>query len=144
MALAVWSRKTQPSRRWAEQVREVRETGEEALASLGKYLGMRRARPARTGGEGALAFIAGLVLGVLVAGIVALLLAPSDGATLRRRMLRKLDELFGVDLSSLASGQAMADEAGREDQNPAQPAVPSEASSEAPSSPSSAAASAAG
>ncbi len=144
MALAVWPRKTQPSRRLAEQVREVRETGEEALASLGEYLGMRRARPARTAGDGAMAFIAGLVLGVLVAGIVALLLAPSDGTTLRRRMLSKLDELFGVDLSGLASGQAMADEAGREDQGPAQPIVSPDASSAEASSPSSTTASAAG
>jgi hypothetical protein len=139
MALAVWPRTTPPSRRLAEQVREVRETGEEALASLGEYLSRRRARPARSAREGAMAFIAGLVLGILVAGMVALLLAPSDGATLRRRILSRLDELLGIELSGLAPAAGGPGAPGQADQGLEQPAMSpespdAEASSPAPSS----------
>src|SRR3954468_6403956 len=74
---------------------QARETGGEALATVGERLGVYRPPPASTSGEDALAFINGLVLGIVICAIVAFLLAPTDGQTLRRRLKSQLDALLG-------------------------------------------------
>src|SRR5436309_11912002 len=74
---------------------QAKETGGEALATVGERLGVYRPEPASTSGEDALAFINGLVLGIVICAIVAFLLAPTDGQTLRRRLKAQLDALLG-------------------------------------------------
>src|SRR6266545_1476483 len=86
---------------------QVRETGEDALAQVGDYVPnlseveqylpvrVRRNVPERSSSDDALAFINGLVLGVIVCAIVAFLLAPADGETLRRKLKAQIDALLG-------------------------------------------------
>src|SRR6266567_4706647 len=76
-------------------IEQARETGGEALATVGERLGVYRPQPARTSGDDALAFINGLVLGIVICAIVAFLLAPTDGQTLRRRLKAQFDALLG-------------------------------------------------
>ena len=65
------------------------------VAQAADYLGVRKPEPARSSGDDALAFINGLVIGAVLAAIVAYLLAPTDGATLRRRLRAQFDALMG-------------------------------------------------
>src|SRR5919199_2654856 len=83
---------------------QARGTGGEALATVGQRLGastvgqrlgVYRPEPARTSGDDALAFINGLVLGIVICAIVAYLLAPTDGQTFRRRLKAQIDALLG-------------------------------------------------
>src|ERR687885_2878936 len=86
---------------------QAREVGSEALSQAGDYVPslsdveqylperLRRRVPERSSAEDAAAFINGLVLGVVVCAIVAFLLAPTDGETLRRRLKAQIDALLG-------------------------------------------------
>ncbi|MBI3971167.1 MAG: hypothetical protein HY332_07735 [Chloroflexi bacterium] len=92
------------------------ETGEGAIAAVGEavgeYLRRQQGKPASSGGDNALAFVAGLLFGGLVAGTAAILAAPTDGYTLRRRLREKWDEFFGGELGTTdapaAPGQPFA------------------------------------
>ncbi len=86
---------------------QARETGEDALAQVGDYVPslsdveqylparLRRNVPVRSSTDDALAFINGLVLGAVICAIVAFLLAPTDGETLRKKLKAQLDALLG-------------------------------------------------
>jgi hypothetical protein len=54
-------------------------------------------RRRRTSGEDALAFIGGLLLGGIVAAVVAIFVAPTDGQTLRARLVARFNSLFGFE-----------------------------------------------
>src|SRR6266542_4082127 len=81
---------------------QARETGEDALAQVGDYVPslsdveqylparLRRNVPVRSSTDDALAFINGLVLGAVICAIVAFLLAPTDGETLRKKLKAQL------------------------------------------------------
>jgi hypothetical protein len=90
-------------------VEQVRGAGASALESVGEvvgerlgerfgdHLGILRPPPAKRSGEDALAFAGGLLMGAVVAATAAVLLAPTDGRTLRKRLQARVDEWLGRD-----------------------------------------------
>jgi hypothetical protein len=110
---------------------QARETSGEALSQVGDRLSnvgdyipsrseveqylparLRRQIPARSSSDDAMAFINGLVLGAVICAVVAFLLAPSDGETLRRKLRAQLDALLGR--SSIEDTERAAAEASAE------------------------------
>lgn len=72
-------------------------SGDDVLATvqdLGARLGLVEKQRRHTGAD-ALAFTTGLVFGALVGAAVAIFLAPTDGQTLRTRLAKQLNGLFG-------------------------------------------------
>lgn len=57
---------------------------------------LRRRIRERSAAEDAAAFISGLLFGGAVAAGAAILFAPSDGATFRARLTRRVNELLGT------------------------------------------------
>jgi hypothetical protein len=95
-------------------IEQARETGEEALATvggrLGERLGVYRPEPQSTSGEDALAFINGLVIGAVLCAIAAYFLAPTDGQKLRQRLKTQIDALLGrssIEDTERAAAEAM-------------------------------------
>ncbi|MGH2368607.1 MAG: hypothetical protein ACRDI2_10435 [Chloroflexota bacterium] len=80
-----------PTKQAAEAVEALGET-------LGEYLQAGTlAKAKRDSTNDALAFSAGLLFGALAAGVAAMFLAPTDGQTLRARLLEKFNSLMGRD-----------------------------------------------
>src|SRR5438874_12369503 len=93
--MALGSRVKQARHEAYDLIEQARESGEEALATVGERLGVYRPAPASTGGEDGLAFINGLLLGAAICAAIAYLLAPTDGETLRHRLKGQIDALLG-------------------------------------------------
>jgi hypothetical protein len=92
--MAFRSQAKQAQKETQRLIEQARETGGEAIASVGERLGVYTP-PSRTSSEDAFAFINGLLLGALICAIAAFLLAPTDGQTLRRRIKAQIDALLG-------------------------------------------------
>ena len=72
-------------------------------------LALKQPQPQSDPVEDVLAFIGGMVLGALVGGLCAIFLAPTDGQTLRRRLLSIIG-MGDPEPSGAVSGSSTADE----------------------------------
>lgn len=70
-------------------------SSEETIMAAAERLGLRKVEPAHSSGDDAWAFSSGLVFGGVAAAVAAVLLAPTDGQTLRTRLTSKVDEWLG-------------------------------------------------
>lgn len=73
--------------------------------ALSEALGERfpaLARRRRSSGEDALSFVSGLLFGALAAGTAAVFLAPTDGRTLRARLVERFNTLLGYETAPAA------------------------------------------
>ena len=89
------ARETRLKQQGTALARQALDSSEAALHSVGDYLGVRTPEPASSSVEDAAAFVGGLLFGAMLAAGAAILLAPTDGQTFRRRLRDKWQELLG-------------------------------------------------